>query len=62
KPPIEELDQFLEFQLSWQGPAYGDLLHLLDEEKRISVSSVQGKITGHKMGGSGGLVNVSKTD
>ncbi|GKD64275.1 hypothetical protein Tco_1306383 [Tanacetum coccineum] len=37
KPPIEELDQFLEFQLPWQGPAYGDLLHAPRPKKNTSL-------------------------
>ncbi|GJU17776.1 hypothetical protein Tco_1145742 [Tanacetum coccineum] len=38
KPPIEELDQFLEFQLPWQGPVYGDLLHAPRPKKNTSLS------------------------
>ncbi|GKF16205.1 hypothetical protein Tco_0061123, partial [Tanacetum coccineum] len=38
KPPIEELDQFLEFQLPWQGPTYGDLLHAPRPKKNTSLS------------------------
>ncbi|GJW24335.1 hypothetical protein Tco_0038146 [Tanacetum coccineum] len=38
KPPIEELDQFFEFQLPRQPPAYGDLLHAPRPKKNTSLS------------------------